>query len=87
MSLPTPPMGEGPPVDVEGSDNLGKGHVGGDGAGNADLVDGEVGVGGDDSAGREVHSLAHQVSSHTAFLALQPLLQGLEGTPGLLHGL
>lgn len=75
------------PVNVEGGDDLCEGHVGGDGARHADLVDGEVGVGGDDGAGREVHPLAHQVPPHAAFLALQPLLQGLERTPRLLHGL
>jgi len=56
-------------VDVEGGDELWEGHVLGDGARHADLVDGQVGVGCDDGARAKVDALAHQVAAHSALLA------------------
>ena len=72
---------------LKGGDDLGEGHVGGDRARNADLVDLQVGVRGDDGAGGEVHALAHQVASDAALLALQPLFDRLKGAARLLHRL
>mmetsp|Transcript_15235 Transcript_15235/g.35012 ORF Transcript_15235/g.35012 Transcript_15235/m.35012 type:complete len:225 (+) Transcript_15235:3832-4506(+) len=60
-------------VDVEGRDDLWVGQVARDGARHAHLVDGEVGVWSDDGTRREVDSLAHQVASDAALLALEPL--------------
>ena len=65
-------------VDVEGSDDLGVGERGRDGARHAHLVDGEVRIGRDDGARREVDALAHEVAADAALLALQPLRDRLE---------
>lgn len=73
------------PVNVERRDYLREGHVGGDGAGHTHLVDLQVGVGRNDSPGGEIHTLPHQVSSHSAFFPLQPLLDGFEWTTRFLH--
>ena len=58
------------PVDIERRDNLWKGQVLGDGARDTDLINGQVGVRGDDSTSREVHSLTHQVTTDTTLLGL-----------------
>lgn len=51
------------------------------------LGDAENGVGRDDRSGREVDSLPHQIPSHAALLALDPLPQRLERPPtALLRG-
>ena len=73
-------------VNVEGRDDLGEGHVLGDGSGYSDLVDAEVGVGSDDRPGREVNSLPHEVSSDAPLLALEARLDGFERLAALLHG-
>lgn len=66
------------PVNVKGCDDLWEGHVGSYGAGNSHLVNLQVGVRCDDSSGREVHTLAHQITSDTSFLTFKPLLQGFQ---------
>jgi len=66
------------PVDVEGRDDLGVRQVAGNGARDANLVDGEVRVAGDDRARGEVDALPHQVAAHAPLLALEPLRDGLE---------
>ena len=62
------------PINIERSDNLGKCEVLSDGTGYSDLVNAQVGVGSDDSAGREIHPLPHEIASHSSFFALQSLL-------------
>lgn len=57
------------PVNVKGSDNLWEGHVGCDGPWDAYLVNLQVGVWGDNSSGREVHTLAHEVPSDTTLFS------------------
>ena len=75
------------PVDIERSHDLREGEVLSDGPGHAHLVDVQVGVGGDDGTGGEVHPLPHQVAPHSTLLALQTLLDGLQGTAASLDGL
>ena len=58
------------PVDIERSDDLWKGEVLGNGARDTDLINGQVGVRGDDGTSREVHSLPHQVTTDTTLLGL-----------------
>lgn len=58
------------PVDIKGCDNLGERHVGRDGSWHAHLVDLQVGVGGDDGSGREVHTFAHQIAPHSPLFSL-----------------
>ena len=52
-----------------------------------DLVDSQIRIRRDDSSGREIDSLAHQVASDATFLAFQASLDGLQRSAGLLHGL
>lgn len=73
------------PVNVKGCDDLREGHVCSYGAGNSHLVDLQVGVRCDDSTGREVHTLTHQITSDTSFLTLKPLFEGFQRAPRLLH--
>ena len=61
------------PVNIERSDNFGKRKILSDGTGHPDLVDTQIGVWSNDSSGREVHSLSHQISSHSALLTLKSL--------------
>src|SRR4051794_37994993 len=49
-------------VDVVWCDNLGIGENSGDAAGDADLVERQIGVASDDSSCREIDTLAHQVA-------------------------
>lgn len=58
------------PVDIKGRDDFWEGHVGCDGSRDADLVDLQVGIWGDDSSGGEVHTLAHEVTSNSPLFAL-----------------
>lgn len=64
------------PVDVKRSDNFWKCHIGCDGSWDAHLVDLQVGVWGDDSSGREVHTLAHEVAADSAFFPFEALFDG-----------
>ena len=75
------------PLLVEWSHHLRKGEVLSNGPGHAHLIDVKVGVRRDDSTGREVHSLPHQVPTHPTFLALQTLLDRLEWPPAPLQSL
>ena len=75
------------PVDVEGCDDFGEGHVGRDGSRHTHLVNLQVGVGRDDRSGREVHTFTHQVTADAALFPLQTLFKGLEGTARFLHSL
>lgn len=58
------------PVNVKGCDNLREGHVCGNRTGNSHLVDLQVRIRRDDSSGREVHTLPHQITSDTSFFTL-----------------
>ena len=60
----------------------GNGELPGGADGHSDVVDGEVGVGGDDGTGGEVHTLTGQVGPEPSLLTLEPLGQGLEGPSG-----
>lgn len=73
------------PVNVKGSNNLRKSHVGSDGSWDAHLIDLQVGIGGDDGSGGEVNTLPHEVPSDTSFFSLQSLLDGFQGAARLLH--
>lgn len=73
------------PVNVKGCDNLREGHVCSNGTGNSHLVNLQVGVRRDDSSGRKVYTLAHQITSDTSFLPLKPLLDGFQRAARLLH--
>lgn len=73
------------PVDVKRRDDFWKRHVGRDGPRDAHLVNLQVGVWGDDSSGRKVHALAHEVTSDSAFLPFKALFYGFQGTARLLH--
>ena len=44
---------------------------------HADRIDGQIGVGRDDGARREVDSLAHEIAANATLFALQPLLDRL----------
>mmetsp|Transcript_9852 Transcript_9852/g.28938 ORF Transcript_9852/g.28938 Transcript_9852/m.28938 type:complete len:381 (-) Transcript_9852:863-2005(-) len=68
---------------VERRHHLGVGEGRGDGPRHAHLVDGQVGVRGDHGARGKVHTLAHEVAAHAPVLALEPLGDGLEGSPRL----
>lgn len=74
-------------VDVERRHDLGKSQVLGDGSGDSDLVNSQVRIRGDDGSRGEVHTLSHQVTTNPALLSLEPGLEGLERSAGLLHGL
>ena len=78
---------ENEPVNVEWSDYLWKGEVLGNRTRDPNLINVQVRVRGDDSTGREVHSLSHQVAPDTPLFGLQPLLDGLERSPTSLHSL
>ena len=73
-------------VDVEGRDELGKGHVLRNGARHTHLVDGQVGVGRDDGARAEVDTLSHEVAADAALFALEARSYGLERAAALLLG-
>mmetsp|Transcript_11745 Transcript_11745/g.47415 ORF Transcript_11745/g.47415 Transcript_11745/m.47415 type:complete len:693 (-) Transcript_11745:659-2737(-) len=72
-------------VAVERRHDLGVCEVARDRAGHADLVDADVRVGRDDGASGEVHSLAHEVASHAALLALEALRDRLQSPAALLY--
>ena len=58
------------PVNVERGDNLRKGEVLSNGTRDAHLINGQVGVRGDDGTGGEVHSLSHQIPPDTPLFGL-----------------
>ncbi len=60
-------------LNVVAGDSVGEGECGSHMDGHPNLIDCQIRVRGDDSATREVHSLAGQVSSEAALLTLQPL--------------
>ena len=60
-------------LDVVRGDSLRVGHVERDGPRDAELVEHEVGIGGDHRACAEVNALAHQVTANAPSLALQAL--------------
>lgn len=62
------------PVYVEGGDSLWEGEILSDSPRHAHLVNLDVGVWGDNSASREVHSLPHQVTTNTTLFGLESLL-------------
>lgn len=78
---------QGVPVNVKGCDDFREGHVGCDGARDAHLVDLEVGVGGDDGSGGEVHTFPHQVTSDSPLLPFQTLFEGFKWAARFLHRL
>ncbi len=49
---------------------------------NTHFVDGEQGIGRDDGTGAEVDTLTGQVGPEASLLTLEPLREGLQGTPG-----
>lgn len=71
-------------LDVEVSDGFWEGQSPGDAAWDTDLVQGQVGITGDDSTGGEVHTLAHQVLPQSTLLTLQTGAYGLDGTTTLM---
>jgi hypothetical protein len=74
-------------LDVVGRDSLGVGERSRDRERNADLVEGQVRVTGDDGTSGEVDTLAHEVTAETTFFALQAGSNRLDGTTGLLQRL
>mmetsp|Transcript_25875 Transcript_25875/g.74824 ORF Transcript_25875/g.74824 Transcript_25875/m.74824 type:complete len:428 (-) Transcript_25875:47-1330(-) len=72
---------------VEGSDVDRNGQVHGHGPGDTNLMNTQVGIGGNDRTGTEVDTLAHEVTTNTTLLALETLLNRLEGAAGTLSNL
>ena len=66
---------------------LGVGQVHGYALWNANLIELQIWVTGDDSTGREVDTLPHQVPTQTTFLALQTSTDSLDRATGLLERL
>lgn len=64
------------PVNIKRRDDFWKCHIGCDGSWYAHLVNLQVGVWGDDSSGRKVHTLAHEVTSDSAFFPFKALFYG-----------
>lgn len=64
---------------VVGCDGFWVRHVEGNTPGYPELVDGDVWVPRYDCTRRKINTLAHQVAAHSAFFALQPLANGLDG--------
>lgn len=62
---------------VKWCDNFRVCEVVGDTPWHAYLIDAEVWVWCDDSSGREIHALPHQITANTTLFTLQPLLYGL----------
>ena len=58
------------PVNVERSNNLWEGEVLCNGTRDTDLINGQVGVRGDDGTSRKVHPLSHQVPTDTPLFGL-----------------
>mmetsp|Transcript_19703 Transcript_19703/g.55021 ORF Transcript_19703/g.55021 Transcript_19703/m.55021 type:complete len:611 (-) Transcript_19703:453-2285(-) len=74
-------------VDVKGGDPIGDRQVHSHGSRNPDLVNSQVGIGGNDGARRKVDTLSHEVPAQPSLLSLEALLQGLEGTATALRDL
>ena len=66
---------------------LGVGQVHGYALWNANLIELQIWVTGDDSTGREVDTFPHQVPTQTTFLAFQARTNGLDWSAGLLQSL
>ena len=66
---------------------LGVGQVHGYALRNANLIELQIWVTSDDSTGREVDTLPHQVPTQTTFLALQTSTDSLDRATGLLERL
>lgn len=64
------------PVNIKRRDDFWKCHIGCDGSWHTHLVDLQVGVWGDDSSGRKVHTLAHEVTTDSAFFPFKALFYG-----------
>ena len=62
-------------VEVEAGDAFWNGHVERNGFGHADLIDVEVGVGGDDGACGKIHAFAHEVAANAARFAAESLAE------------
>mmetsp|Transcript_24871 Transcript_24871/g.58302 ORF Transcript_24871/g.58302 Transcript_24871/m.58302 type:complete len:405 (-) Transcript_24871:178-1392(-) len=72
---------------IEGSDVDRHGQVHGHRPGDTNLMNTEVGIGGDDRAGTEIDTLAHEVATNTTLLTLETLLDCLERATGPLSNL
>lgn len=72
-------------VDVMRGNPLGYGEVARDAPRHPELIDVDQGVAGDDRASREVDTLAHEVATDAAVLALEPLAERLDWPAGAVH--
>ena len=73
-------------ITVVGRDNLGLGEVRGNLLRDTQFIDINVGVGRNHRTGREVHTLTHEVTTHTTRLGTETGLQGLERATRPLGG-
>lgn len=75
------------PLHVERCHNLWDSQVLSDGTRHSHLINFQVGVWCNHCSGREVHSLSHEITSHTSLFTLQSLLDRLQRTPPSLESL